>query len=214
MTDLEEYQYLWDGSSPTWCLLEMKSNLKDKRRFIAFNLKNHTKVPLIKYNFESQVIDNMLQSGVKIISLEDSLDDRIRDYCRREFFSPNVVYGTFYYLIERWKIFVSNVISGNDDGRDYYMCDLGIREVLGELLEFFTDAVPIEINECLCILDLQLKCVLQPSSIGSIWVAEFTNEKYSRTKHWYYFMLPVDRAKKWEDEIIAIRKAVKQSQEK
>jgi hypothetical protein len=209
MTALQEYQYLWDGSSPDWCLLEAKSFVKDYRKFIIFNPKKPEKSPLINHFYQAQVKDKMLQAGARVIPLNEDLGDPIRDYLRREGFLDWVVYRTFDYLIDKWEFFVNKVVSGKYRGRNDYLHDLGTRENLEELIDFADTTVPFGIQEHMYKLDFKLKTILQPSSIGSIWMAEFTNDKYSSEKHWYYFMLPVYMAEEWENEVVRVREIMK-----
>lgn len=205
MPYLEDYQYLWDGSSPAWCLLETKSRAEDEKSFIVFNSQNPIESPAINWRYRLDVQSKMVQAGVRIILLDEELEDSVREYCRQTAWSEDIIRGTFDYLIKRWEIFVKKVVSGTYQGRNDYLYDLGFREYLEQLIEFSDDATLLGIKEQIYQLDIELKTILQPSSVGSIWGAEFTNETYSREKHWYYFMLPTYTAEAWEREVRAIR---------
>ncbi|MBD2122460.1 hypothetical protein [Trichocoleus sp. FACHB-262] len=205
MSSLEDYQYLWDGSSPTWCLLETKPWNQEENRFIIFNSQNPIESPAINWRYKLAVQSKMIEAGIRIISLDEQLEDPVREYCRQEGRDEEMIRRTFDYLIERWEIFVKKVLSGTYRGRDDYLYDLGFRSYLEQLIEFAGDMTPSSIKKQMYQLDSELKTILQPSSVGSIWGAEFTNELYSREKHWYYFMLPTYTAEVWEREVRAIR---------
>jgi hypothetical protein len=205
MSSLEDYQYLWDGSSPAWCLLETKSWDDAEKSFIVFNSQNPIESPAIKWRYRSAVQSKMLEAGIRTISLDERVEDPAREYCRQAGWNEETIRGTFDYLIEQWKSFVKKVTSGIYQGRDDYLYDLGFRSCLEQLIEFAGDATPWGLKEQMDQLDVELKTILQPASVGSIWGAEFTNETYSREKHWYYFMLPIYTAEAWEREVRAIR---------
>ncbi|OWY63936.1 hypothetical protein B7486_50135 [cyanobacterium TDX16] len=205
MPCLEDYQYLWDGSSPAWCLLETKSRTEGEKSFIIFNSQNPIESPAINWHYRLDVQSKMIEAGVRIISLDEELEDSVREYCRQAEWSENIIRGTFDYLIEQWEVFVKKVVSGTYRGHDDYLYDLGFREYLEQLIELAGDAVPCGTKERMYQLDVELQSMLKPSSVGSIWGAEFTNEVYSREKHWYYFMLPTYTAETWEKEVRAIR---------
>jgi hypothetical protein len=206
MPCLEDYQYLWDGSSPSWCLLETKSWAEGEKSFIIFNSQNPIESPVINWRYRLDLQNRMIEAGVKIISLDEKLEDPVREYCRQVGWSEHITRGTFDYLIEQWEVFVKKVVSGTYQGRDDYLYDLGFRDYLEQLIEFAGDAISSGIRERMYQLDIELQSVLQPFSLGSIWGAEFTNEVYSREKHWYYFMLPTYTAETWEKEVRAIRR--------
>jgi hypothetical protein len=205
MPCIEDYQYLWDGSSPAWCLLETKSWAESEKSFIVFNSQNLIESPVINWRYWLDVQSRMIEAGVRIISLDEKLEDPVREYCRQVGWSEHITHGTFDYLIEQWEVFVKKVVSGTYRGRNDYLYDLGFREYLEQLIEFAGDAVPSGIRERMYQLDIELQSVLQPFSLVSIWGAEFSNEVYSREKHWYYFMLPTYTAETWEKEVRAIR---------
>lgn len=205
MTSIEDYQYLWDGSSPEWCLLETKSWVEGKRRFEVFNFQNPTEIPLIYWRTD-EVKDKMLSAKVRVIPLDEKLADPIRDYCRHQGWSIQTICGTFDKLISRWESLVKAVVRGTYVGLDDYLNDLMHREHLEELIDFAGDATPISIRERMLQLDVEMKSVLRPSLVGSIWAAEWTNEKYSREKHWYYFMVPVYVGELWEEYVRQDRK--------
>ena len=205
MSSLKGYQYLWDGSSPAWCLLEIKFWDEGEKSFIIFNSQNPIESPAINWRYRLAIQSKMFEAGIRIISLDERLEDPIREYCRQAGWNEEIIRGTFNYLIEQWESFVKKVTSGIYRGRDDYLYDLGFRNYLEQLIEFAGDATPLGLKEQMDQLDVELKTTLQPSSIGSIWGAEFTNETYSREKHWYYFMLPTYAAEAWEREVRAIR---------
>jgi hypothetical protein len=205
MSCLEDYRYFWDGTSPGWCLLETKSWVEGEKRFIVFNFQNPIEYPFVNWRYSLDVQSKMIEAEVRIISLDEKLEDPVRDYCRQAGWGEGIIHGTFDYLIERWEVFVQTVVSGTYRGRNDYLHDLGFREYLEQLIEVASDAAPSGTKERMYQLDIELKSVLQPSSVGSIWGAEFTNEVYSREKHWYYFMLPTYTAKVWEKEVRTIR---------
>lgn len=205
MSCLEDYQYFWDGSSPTWCLLETPPWTEDERRFIIFNSQNPTESPLINWRYKPDVQIKMIDAEVKIIGLDEKLENSIQEYCRQEGWDEWIIRGTFDYLVMKWEVFVKKVISGKYCGREDYLYELGFREYLEKLIEFASSDAPLEIKDRMHQLDAELKSVLQVSSVGSIWGAEFTNQRYSKDKHWYYFMLPTYRADEWEKQVRAIR---------
>ncbi|MEP0868871.1 hypothetical protein NDA01_03545 [Trichocoleus desertorum AS-A10] len=186
-------------------MLEIKSWAEGEKSFIIFNSQNPIESPAINWRYGLAVQSKMIEAGVRIISLNEKLEDPLREYCRQAGWSEETIRGTFDYLIERWEVFVKKVISGTYRGRDDYLYDLGFKEYLEQLIEFAGDAALSGIKERTYQLDVELKSMLQPSSVGSIWGAEFTNKTYSREKHWYYFMLPTYTAEAWEKEVRAIR---------
>lgn len=206
MSSLEDYQYLWDGSSPAWCLLETKPRNQEENRFIIFNSQNPIESPAINRHYRLAVQSRMIEAGIRIISLDEQFEDPIRDYCRQTGWDEEMIRGTFDYLLEQWEIFVKKVVSGTYWGRNDYLYDLGFRDYLERLIDFAGDAVPSGIRERMYQLDVKLQSVLEPFSMGSIWGAEFSNEVYSREKHWYYFMVPTYTSEAWEEEVRDIRR--------
>lgn len=205
MPCLADYKYLWDGSSPAWCLLETAPWTEGERRFIIFNSQNPTESPFINWRYKLDVQIKMIEAEVRIIGLDEKLENSIQEYCRQEGWDEWIIRGTFDYLVTKWEVFVKKVISGKYYGREDYLFDLGFREYLEKLIEFAGSDTPFRIKNRMHQLDAELKSMLQASSIGSIWGAEFTNQSYSRDKHWYYFMFPIYRAEEWEKQVCAIR---------
>jgi hypothetical protein len=157
MFSLGDYQYLWDGSSPAWCLLETKSWDKDERRFIIFNPQNPIESLNINWRYRLAVQSKMLEAGTRIISLDERLEDPVREYCRQAGWNEEIIRGTFDYLIKAWGSFVKRVTSGMYRGRDDYLYDLGFRSYLEQLIEFAGDATPFGIKEQMDQLDVGLK---------------------------------------------------------
>lgn len=160
---------------------------------------------MINWRYKLDVQIKMIEAEVKIIGLDERLQDSIQEYCRQEGWDEWMIRGTFDYLVMQWEVFVKKVLSGKYCGLDDYLYDLGFREYLEKLIDFAGGDTPSRIKSRMYKLDAELKSVLQVSSVGSIWGAEFADKKYSRDKHWYYFMLPIYRAEEWEKQVRDIR---------
>ena len=202
MNARKQYEHFWNVSSTNWCLLELESYIEGARNLLIFNIQNPSKVPMIPGRYLEAVKKEMLNAGVRIIALDEKLEDIVREYCRRKGFGHLVIYGTFDYLLKGWETTVSSIVSGKFPlSLDEYRNDMDGRKILSELIEVADNALPAGIEEQMWQLDCDIRKSLQPSSV-CIWGTENSLKYgYSPHKHWYYFMIPKLNAEKWEQKI-------------
>ena len=202
MNARKQYEHFWNVSSTHWCLLELEPYIEGARDFLIFNIQNPNQVPKIHWRYLDAVKKEMFNAGVRIIALDEKLEDPIREYCRRKKYSNMVIYGTFDYLLKGWEITVNSIVSGKyHSSFDEYLNDMDGRYILEELIEVADNTLPAGIKEQMWKLDCDIRKSSQPSSV-CIWGTENSLKYgYSPQKHWYYFMLPKLTAEKWERKI-------------
>ena len=144
----------------------------------------------------------MLSAGVRIIALDEKLEDVVREYCRRREFGHPIVYGTFDCLLKGWERTVNSIVSGKFHfSFDEYLNNMDGRKILEELIEVANNTLPAEIKEQMWQLDCKIRKSLQRSSVCIWGTKNSLKYGYSSQKHWYYFMLPRLTAEKWEPKI-------------
>lgn len=186
---LERFEFLWKESISKYYVVEIKSFF-NKKRYVVYDSKNPSNSPRLPRPADDEIIQNMLVAGVKFISLQEKLDDPIREYCRQRGYSSAIVSGGVEYLIDKWERVVSSVEQGRWLGRDSYLNDMDGRRILGEIIELtghISESIVVRtknaderirtklvrLDECVQGKDIRLK------------------RKYTFEKHWYYFCLPI-----------------------
>lgn len=196
MSIKEKYEYFWDGSSPEWCLLELKPYSEDVRNFLIFNCENPTEMSMINWRYRELVEREMLRADVRIILLSEKLNDPVREFSRRKGYSNSVICGSFDYLLERWEAIVKKVKFPKSYILDEYLNDMSSRDVLEELLNVFPS---LNLSRRTHQLDFEIREVLQPISVCIFGSRNAKKYNYTPEQHWYYFMLPAFLAEEWEE---------------
>jgi len=66
-TQVQEYQYLWDGTAPEWALMRGEDS-SDIGNYLIVNMQSKS-AKLIENDDEArQVIQNMLDAGVRVVT--------------------------------------------------------------------------------------------------------------------------------------------------
>lgn len=64
---VENYQHLWDGTSPQWALLNVEPNGAEAK-YLIVDTETRSAMIIEDDRIASQVIDRMLAAGVRIIA--------------------------------------------------------------------------------------------------------------------------------------------------
>ncbi|OQS43058.1 hypothetical protein [Chromobacterium haemolyticum] len=68
MNNLEDYKYLWDGSSPGWGLVQINADKSDELpRYAIFNAETKRALLIRDDHIYDEVKKKMIESGVRVI---------------------------------------------------------------------------------------------------------------------------------------------------
>ncbi len=110
--NISTYEFLWDGSQPSWCLLQRpeRSRMGDAL-YWPFNTENPTQ-EIDERAFSLGIIDAMLIHHVPILSCEDHFADPLQDHCWKSGYSYPIIIGTYRYLLLQWEALVKSIVAG------------------------------------------------------------------------------------------------------
>ena len=204
MVDVNTYSFLWEKGGSQFCLLEC-TNSQGTRYYQIYNPEDPADIVIFKpehRHMRQVVIEKMLASNVKIISLDDKLDDPMRDFIRRQGWAPHILRNGLDYLILRWGKIVSNVVDGKPQYYYDYLNDMDTRRILGEILDRFPNEIKSEDVQRVQDLDANIRKVLVPTK-SCIW-GENTAQKrnYTADIHWYYYHYPPVIDNSWDGELV------------
>ena len=70
MNTIDDYKYLWDGSSPAWSLVQVNpDNAGEVPRYSIFNVETKRALLIRDDEIYAEVKKRMMERGVSIISL-------------------------------------------------------------------------------------------------------------------------------------------------
>ena len=197
----KKYERFWDGSDPSWCLVELKSHIESTADYLIYNYHRPNERPMIGGCHLTMVITEMLRARVIIISWNEKLADTAREYSRRKRYSSLVIYGTFDYLLKGWEATVRDVALEKCIMFEEYLNDMNGRKILEELIEVAGDSAPYGVKEKMWLLDSKIIPLLQPSFNCIYGNKNALKLSYLPHQHWYYFALPKFIGTEWEQNI-------------
>lgn len=68
MSEIAEYQYLWDGSQPGWCLVQLDSVSSDQPAYSIYHQPDSTALTIEDDSLFDSVIERMLAEGCRVVS--------------------------------------------------------------------------------------------------------------------------------------------------
>ncbi len=68
MSEIAEYEYLWDGSQPGWCLVQLKLAPSDQPAYSIYNQPDSTALIIEDDSIFDGVIQRMLAEGCRVLS--------------------------------------------------------------------------------------------------------------------------------------------------
>ncbi len=190
--NIENYSIFWDGSE-RWVLLERNEPPlpSGQKLYWPYNLDNPN--DLVHELLWVKAINKMLENNVKVISLTESLDDPIRDFCWKKGCHYYTIIETFGELVPNWEHFAKKLLSEKYIDFFEYLFSLDGRSFLEELFEKFD--VPQSIVDRVKHIDNKLKIFLTPyptSIFGKEAIASMDKEKF-----WYYYVIPPYVTEDW-----------------
>jgi len=119
-----------------------------------------------------------------------SMNDPVREYCRKRGYADHVIQGGIRYLVESWERVVQSIASGEPQYQYDYLNDMDGRQILDEVLSVATSEQRDEYSTRIEIADKRFLAIAIPTR-KCIWGEE--NEKkhdWKKEKHWWYFHRP------------------------
>ena len=68
MSEIAEYEYLWDGSQPGWCLVQLDLASSDQPAYSIYNQRDSTALIIEDDSLFGSVIERMLAEGCSVVS--------------------------------------------------------------------------------------------------------------------------------------------------